>query len=66
MASAPATLLDAVNHLHETMNLQEAAFMAAGSIDCSKQKNAVATVIDHVSNRLAELETMLDALRKVR
>jgi len=40
--------------------------MAAGSIDCSKQKNAIATVIDHVSNRLAELEAMLDALRKDR
>lgn len=59
-----ATLLDAVNHLHETMDLQEAAFMAAGAIESDKQKNAITTVIDHVSIRLAELETMLGSIRK--
>lgn len=67
MAKA-ATLLDAVNHLHETMDLQEAAYMAAGAIEgeSGKQKNAIAAIIDHVSVRLAELEAMLDAIRKER
>ncbi|MBN9454262.1 MAG: hypothetical protein J0I42_20175 [Bosea sp.] len=64
MASASATLLDAVNHLHETMDLQEAAYMAAGAIEGEKQKNAITTIIDHVSIRLAELETMLGSIRK--
>lgn len=63
MARAPATLLDAVNHLHETMDLQEAAYMAAGAIEGEKQKNAIATIIDHVSIRLAELEAMLGSIR---
>jgi Flp pilus assembly protein TadB len=59
-----ASLLDAVNHLHETMGLQEAAFMAAGAVNCAKQGNALSTIIDHVSTRLAELEGMLSAIRR--
>lgn len=66
MVNAAPTLLDAANHLHETMDLQEAAFMAAGAVNCPKQKNAVTTIIDHVSSRLAELEHMLATIRKER
>ena len=60
--AVPQSLLDAVNYLHETIFLAEAASMATHAIECDAHRNALGTAIDIVSDRLREMDACLGGL----
>jgi len=62
MATAPLSLLDAVNYLHETILLAEAASMATHAIECDAHRNALGSAVDNVTDRLREMDTCLGGL----
>lgn len=61
----PAMLvLDAQNLLSEIKHLNEAIFMAAHGLGDRAHMNAITTVADIISKKLAEVEGILDAARE--
>lgn len=62
MANAPLSLLDAVNHLHQTILLSEAASMATHAIECDAHRTALGSAIDNVTDRLREMDGCLGGL----
>ncbi|WP_377840142.1 hypothetical protein [Bosea sp. UC22_33] len=62
MSRLPSTLLEATNHLHETIFRAEAASMATHAIECDAHRNALGTAIDAVADRLRDMHRCISEL----